>query len=102
ASVWRGRLRAETMQTASEKCDGVAIARSVVDAARHYIPPNIELTIKAPKKAPLVSANPDKARQVLTNLVDNAVKYSPDGGKVSVEIAAEGSQLRYSVRDEGL
>ena len=30
------------------------------------------------------------------------MKYSPDGGKVSVEVAVEGSQLRYSVSDEGL
>jgi signal transduction histidine kinase len=30
------------------------------------------------------------------------VKYSPDGGKVIVEITVEGSQLRYAVRDEGL
>ena len=69
---------------------------------RHYIPLNIQLTIKAPRKAPLVAADPDKARQVLTNLVDNAVKYSPDGGKVIVEVAVAGSQLRYAVRDEGL
>ncbi len=100
--LWASRLESGTMQTTIEKCDGVAIARSVVDAARHYIPPRIELAIKAPKKAPLVAADPDKARQVLTNLVDNAVKYSPDGGKVIVEITVEGSQLRYAVRDEGL
>ena len=64
--------------------------------------PNIQLEIEAPKKAPLVAADPDKARQVLTNLVDNAVKYSPDGGKVTVEVAVAGSQLRFAVRDEGL
>ena len=100
--LWASRLESGTMQTTIEKCDGVEIARSVVDTARHYIPPNIQLTIKAPKKAPLVAADPDKARQVLTNLVDNAVKYSPDGGKVTVEVAVAGSQLRYAVRDEGL
>jgi PAS domain S-box-containing protein len=100
--LWASRLESGTMQTTIEKCDGVEIARSVVDTARHYIPPNIELTIKAPRKAPLVDADPDKARQVLTNLVDNAVKYSPDGGKVTVEVTVAGSQLRYAVRDEGL
>jgi signal transduction histidine kinase len=90
------------MQTTIQKCDGLAIARSVVDAARHYIPPGIQLTLTTPNDAPLVAADPDKARQVLTNLVDNAVKYSPDGGRVTVEVTLEGSQLRYSVRDEGL
>jgi PAS domain S-box-containing protein len=100
--LWASRLESGTMHMTIEKCDGLEIARSVVDAARHYIPPGIQLTIKAPKKAPLVAADQDKARQVLTNLVDNAVKYSPDGGKVIVEVTVEGSQLRYAVRDEGL
>ena len=100
--LWASRLESGTMQTTIQKCDGVEIARSVVDTARHYIPPNIQLTIKAPRKAPQVAADPDKARQVLTNLVDNAVKYSPDGGKVTVEVAVAGSQLRYAVHDEGL
>jgi PAS domain S-box-containing protein len=100
--LWASRLESGTMQTTIEKCDGIEIARSVIDAARHYIPPSIQLAIKAPKKAPLVAADPDKARQVLTNLVDNAVKYSPDGGKVTLEVTVAGSQLRYTVRDEGL
>jgi PAS domain S-box-containing protein len=100
--LWASRLESGTMQTTIQKCDGIAIARSVVEAARHYIPPSIELAIKAPKKAPLVAADPDKARQVLTNLVDNAVKYSPDGGRVIIEISVEGPQLRYAVHDDGL
>ena len=100
--LWASRLESGTMQTTIEKCDAVAIARTVVDAAAHYIPPSIELKLKAPRKPPLVAADPDKARQVLTNLVDNAVKYSPDGGAVTVELSVEGSQLRFSVRDEGL
>jgi len=100
--LWASRLESGTMHTTIKKCDGVEIARSVVEAARHYTPPSIELVIKTPKKAPLVAADPDKAHQVLTNLLDNAVKYSPDGGKVIVEITIERSQLRYAVHDEGL
>ena len=41
-------------------------------------------------------------RQALTNLVDNAVKYSPDGGLVRLEISSEAEHVRFSVHDQGL
>jgi PAS domain S-box-containing protein len=100
--LWVSRLESGGMQTTVQRCDGVDLARSVVEAARHYVPPSIALTFAAPDDAPPVQADPDKARQVLTNLVDNAVKYSPDGGRVNVEVAVAGSRLRFSVSDEGL
>jgi PAS domain S-box-containing protein len=100
--LWVSRLESGGMQTMIESCDGVELARRVVDAARHYVPPSIELNLTAPKDAPPIAADPDKTRQVLTNLVDNAVKYSPDGGSVEVEVAVAGPRLRFSVRDQGL
>jgi PAS domain S-box-containing protein len=100
--LWVSRLESGGMQTVLEPCDGVELARSVVNAARQYVPPSIELQLSAPEDAPLVAADPDKARQVLANLVDNAVKYSPDGGRVNVDVSVAGSRLRYEVRDEGI
>src|SRR5204863_4507379 len=100
--LWVSRLESDGLRTTIEPCDGVALARSVVEAARHYIPPSIELELSAPKSVPPVAADADKVRQVLTNLVDNAVKYSPDGGRVTVEVATAGPRLRFCVRDEGL
>ncbi|HEU5277921.1 MAG TPA: GAF domain-containing protein [Gaiellaceae bacterium] len=100
--LWASRLESGSMQMTIEKCDGVQIAKSVVDAARHYIPPSIELGVKAPRRPPQIAADPDKVRQVLTNLVDNAVKYSPDGGRVKVEVTVAGTRMRFAVRDEGL
>ncbi len=100
--LWASRLESGGMHTTIEQCDGVAIARSVVDAARHYVPPSIELAVTAPEDAPPIAADADKARQVLTNLVDNAVKYSPDGGRVEVEITVAGPRLRFTVQDQGL
>jgi PAS domain S-box-containing protein len=100
--LWASRLESGGMHTTIEQCDGVAIARGVIDAARHYIPPSIELAVSAPENAPPIAADADKARQVLTNLVDNAVKYSPDGGRVEVDVSIAGPRLRFTVRDQGL
>ena len=49
-----------------------------------------------------IRCDENKLRQVLVNLVDNAVKYSPDGGKVSIEVTLESSRMRFAVRDNGL
>jgi PAS domain S-box-containing protein len=100
--LWVSRLESGSMQTHVETCDGVELARGVVEAARSYVPPSVQLALNAPAETPPIAADPDKARQVLTNLVDNAVKYSPDGGRVSVDISVEGQRLRFSVSDEGL
>ena len=100
--LWVSRLESGGMPMTVETCDGVELARTVVEAARNYIPPSIKLKLSAPKETPAIAADPDKARQVLTNLVDNAIKYSPDGGRVTVEITVEGQRLRFAVSDEGL
>jgi len=49
-----------------------------------------------------VVGDPAKTRNVLTNLLDNAIKYSPDGGCIDVILAQEAGRLRFTVRDQGL
>jgi signal transduction histidine kinase len=51
---------------------------------------------------PHVAADAEKLKQVLVNLVDNAVKYSPEGGRIQVRLAPAGNQVRFSVQDEGI
>ena len=58
--------------------------------------------LTAGRRLPLVAGDPDKVGQVLINLVDNAVKYSPDGGRVEVDRARAARSVRFSVADEGL
>ena len=51
---------------------------------------------------PPVAADAEKMRQVLGNLVENAVKYSPDGGTVTVRLEPHGGSVRFAVADEGI
>jgi PAS domain S-box-containing protein len=100
--LWASRLESGTMQTTIQRCDAVELARGVVDAAAQYVPPNIHVAFTAVEDAPYVAADPDKVRQVLGNLVENAVKYSPDGGEVGVHVEERNNRLRITVRDDGL
>ncbi len=55
-----------------------------------------------PPSLPAVMADAHRVEQVLYNLLDNAIKYSPDGGRITVRAAAKGGEVVVSVLDEGL
>jgi len=49
-----------------------------------------------------VLANVEHVRQVWTNLISNAIKYTPDGGKVMVSLKEEDGKIRGAVQDTGI
>lgn len=51
---------------------------------------------------PPVWADPDHLDDVLTNLLDNAIKFSPEGGQITVEADTQDDQMIVSVTDEGI
>jgi PAS domain S-box-containing protein len=100
--LWASRLDSGQMGVSIESCDAAKLASQVVSAVRAHAPETIELVVEAADGLPPVASDPDKLRQVLTNLVDNAVKYSPAGGRVLVAISHTGKRIRFRVEDRGL
>ncbi|HEX6399998.1 MAG TPA: ATP-binding protein [Actinomycetota bacterium] len=61
----------------------------------------IDLQNEVPRDLPTVRADRERVHQVLFNLVDNAVRFTPDGGSVTVRAVAERGSLQVSVADTG-
>jgi PAS domain S-box-containing protein len=90
------------LQLRIAEVDAGKVTRSVVDAARTHAPEGITLSLDVPKRLPPVAADEQQLRQVLVNLVENAVKYSPDGGPVEISLTQSPRHVRWAVSDEGL
>jgi PAS domain S-box-containing protein len=97
AQIDRGRLRFE-----ERECDVTAICESVLEAADARKPESIQLELVAPTPVRPLRCDPPRLKQVLVNLVENAIKYSPEGGRIEVRVSDSPDRLRIEVHDEGL
>jgi signal transduction histidine kinase len=61
-----------------------------------------EVVVELPENGLVVRGDRDRLTQVVTNLLTNAIKYSPEGGKVVVRGERDGDLVRVLVQDEGL
>lgn len=60
------------------------------------------LSVTLPEDLPTVAADRNSLSEVMANLVDNAIKYSNEGGQVIVTAAVDGDAVRFSVQDFGM
>lgn len=63
---------------------------------------NIDLTYIKPKKFPTIKLDDMKIRQVVMNFIDNAIHYTPDGGKIKVSLINKDQKISLTVKDSGI
>jgi len=78
------------------------LADSMIEEVNNKIvAKNQTLTIVSDKNLPKINIDPKLIREVYKNLLTNAIKYTPEGGKISVNIDIKGEEIVSKVRDNG-
>ncbi|TML52951.1 MAG: GAF domain-containing sensor histidine kinase [Actinobacteria bacterium] len=96
-----GRLDHGDLRLEREPVDLAELVRTAVETMREQLPESVTLRI-VPDGAVKAVGDPDRIEQVLLNLIDNAVKYSPRGGEVTIATLPAEGRARVEVADEGL
>ena len=97
AQLDRGELR-----LAADQCDLRAACESVLRAHELAKPDGVTLTLDAAQVTAPLDVDDGRLRQVLSNLVGNAIKYSPQGGTIEMHVNDGAERVRIDVRDEGI
>lgn len=94
--------RAGTLNLKIEKVDVPTLVEEVVELYR-YIADEKNIVISTNCKENIhIMADPDRLRQILGNLLDNAVKYTPEGGRIHVETSQKDGQVIITIKDTGI
>jgi signal transduction histidine kinase len=100
-----GRLRTGQLALRREQADLAALVRSLAERFQTTLDDTHRLVLAAPAApcaACTAAVDVPRVEQVFDNLLDNAVKYSPEGGEVRIDVRPEGSGVAVSVRDSGI
>jgi signal transduction histidine kinase len=96
------KLEAGVLRLEREPVRVERIVRQVVDRCV-ALAPGREFTVEVAPDLPLAYADPGRLDQMLTNLVENAIKYSPDGGSIAVRAGGgPDDAITISVADHGI
>ncbi|MDP9363767.1 MAG: ATP-binding protein [Chloroflexota bacterium] len=96
------RLRTGRLTLRQEPVDLTALTRGVTEAFGDGLDGSHRLEVTASEGPLVVRGDRVRLAQVLNHLLDNAAKFSPDGGTIRVDVAADGAGVWLTVRDEGI
>jgi histidine kinase len=96
------RVEAHAVQLNIHPADSTALVQTVSKRLRHqFDEKQVTLNLNLPHDPILVQADEDRILQVLTNLMGNALQYTPPNGTVTVLVELDKNEVRFSVRDTG-
>ncbi|MFP5504389.1 MAG: PAS domain S-box protein, partial [Candidatus Sericytochromatia bacterium] len=97
------RMQVGTFQLAPQEVDMVElIEANVAGLAPQAEAASVEVLFEPPAARPVLQADPVRLAQVLSNLLTNAIKFTPAGGRVTVRLQDEGDHARVEVADTGI
>jgi signal transduction histidine kinase/CheY-like chemotaxis protein len=96
------RFESGTIHLERHPTDLVAMARQVIEGTLAVRGRDLALRLDAEPELPPVDADPARIAQVIENLVTNAVKFTPPGGRITVTLEREGDEVAVEVRDTGI
>ncbi|MBI2601116.1 GAF domain-containing sensor histidine kinase [Candidatus Daviesbacteria bacterium] len=96
------RIESGRIEINPEPVDMISLCRDIIDEVYYskVSERNINF-ILLEERLPKVFADPEKFRQVLLNIVGNALKFSPKGGKITIGFLTDGKVVETYVQDEG-
>jgi PAS domain S-box-containing protein len=97
-----GRLEAGGLTLQAANVDPADVARGAVEAARLRAGDGMEVELRVADGVPVIETDAGRLRQVLDNLLDNAVKYSPGADRVDLRVQADERCVRFVVADRGV
>jgi signal transduction histidine kinase len=78
------------------------VRKAVVEFRAFAAASNVELKLDIKENLPSAFADPDQIRQVLQNLLDNAIRYIRSGGEVKIKVQKKGEELFFEIKDTGV
>lgn len=98
-----GKIEGDAMVYTFRDIDLGPLVRDVADLVRAgRDAEGIEIEVAVPDRPVMVRADPDAVRQAVLNLLDNAVKYSPERATVTVSLADRPDEAALAVKDRGM
>jgi PAS domain S-box-containing protein len=94
-STGKVKLRLEVVRVAEVIARSVEAAKPLIESRRH------QLVVDMPHQPIYVNADPTRLAQILQNLLVNAAKYTPDGGRIVMKVEANAGFVSLSVSDSG-